>query len=86
MKYKWTLNNSTSTAYKMFASYIQTSATTTESHWRPKKNQTILMSRPTDIDEDDSDDSADTRATKVKLTGFLIPYLVTKQGTIIISY
>jgi hypothetical protein len=85
LKYKWQLNNPTS-SYKMLASYLQTTATTTESHWRPKKNQTILMSKPTDLDEEDADDNSDTRPTKTKLYGFVVPYLTTQKGKIIISY
>jgi hypothetical protein len=87
LKYKWTLNtNSTSTPYKMLASYIQISSTSTESHWRPKKNQTILMTRPVDFNDDDGDGEADVRPTKTILSGLVIPYITTNQGRIIISY
>jgi hypothetical protein len=70
----------------MFASYIQIASTSTESHWRPKKNQTIVMTKPTDLDDEDGDDEVDGRATKIKLPGFVVPYLTTKQGKIIINY
>ena len=44
------------------------------------------MIKPVDINDDDSDEDADARPTKVKLPGFVVPYLITKQGKIIISY
>ena len=85
IKYKWQTNNATST-YKMFASYITLGATSTESHWRPKKNQTILMTKPVDLDDEDGDDDQDAKPIRIKLPGLVVPYLSTKQGKIIISY
>ena len=51
-----------------FHSHIQTFATSTESHYRPKKNQTIIMTKSRDFDDDDSDD-VDSRPIKRKLPG-----------------
>ena len=87
LKYKWQFSNATSTtSYKMLASYVTNNSTSTESHWRPKKNETIVMTRPTDLDDDDSDDGQDIKPVRIKLSGLVIPSLQTKQGNIIISY
>jgi hypothetical protein len=83
ISYKWRIKNN---AYKLFASHIQTTATSTESHYRPKKNITIVMTKPVDLDDGDSDDDADNRAVKTKLTGMVVPYARTYDGAIIISY
>jgi hypothetical protein len=83
LSYKWRTDKIN---YKLFASYFKTSATSTESHWRPRKNQTILMIKPIDLTDEDGDDEVDGRATKTKLPGFVIPYILTKQGALIINY
>ena len=85
LKYKWSLNKNTAT-YKMFASFFQIGATSTESHYRPKKNQTIIMTKPVDLDDGDEDDNSDARPTKVKLLGLVIPHISTNAGKVIISY
>jgi pimeloyl-ACP methyl ester carboxylesterase len=83
LSYKWRLNPDNT--YKLFASYVKTNATSTESHWRPKKNQTVIMMKPIDLDDGDGDDDSDSRPTKIKVPGFVIPYLTTKQGSLIIN-
>ena len=70
----------------MFAAYITNTSTSTESHYRPKKNQTMLMTRPVDLDDEGDDNDADNRATKLKLPGLIIPYLTTQKGIIISKY
>ncbi len=70
----------------MFASYLTTSSTSTEAHYRPKKSATIIMSTPVDLDESDADDGIDVRSTKVKLTGMVIPYLQTVKGQMNVGY
>jgi len=58
-----------------------------ESHYRPKKNVTILMTKPTNLDENDYDgDDVDTRPVKTKLSGFIIPSITTKNGEINVTY
>lgn len=84
LKYKW--NFSTDSSYKMYASFIQTISTSTESHFLPKKNVTIIMTKPIDLDDTDDDTAADVRATRLKLSGLVIPSLSTKQGKILIGY
>lgn len=84
VKYKW--NIATSSSYSMFASYLQTTSTSTESHFRPKKNVTIVMSKPIDLDDGDTDDDVDARSTRLKLTGLVIPSVSTNQGKISVTY
>lgn len=84
LSYKWRIiQNGT---YKLFASHLRTIATSTESHYRPKKNITILMQKPTDLDDSDTDDDADTKPVKIKLPGMIVPSLITKNGSFIINY
>jgi len=85
LKYKWA-NNKTTGAYTMFASTFSTSTVVIESHYRPKKNQTLIMNTPIDLDDGDTDDTVDTRPIKTKLQGFVIPSVVTKRGRVNVSY
>jgi len=61
-----------------------------ESHWRPKKNITVIMQKPIDMDESDNDaeegGEVDTRPVKTKLLGFIVPSIITKSGKINVSY
>ena len=82
-KYKW--NQKTDSTYKLFASFIQTPSTSTESHFRPKKNLTIIMTKPTDFDDTDDDGDADVRPTRQKLPGLIIPSLITQKGSVYVS-
>ncbi len=84
LKYKWNL--ATDGSYKMFASYIQTTSTSTESHFRPKKKVTIIMTKPADIDDGDEDDDADARKIRQKVAGLVLPYIKTSNGKIITNY
>jgi hypothetical protein len=84
IKYKW--NTDKQNKYNMLASYFATSASLLESHWRPKKNQTIIMTKPLDFDDSDVDDDADARPTKEAMAGMVVPYLVTGRGSVIIKY
>ena len=83
VSYKWRINNG---SYNLFASNLRNMSTTTESHWRPKKNKTIIMSKPQDLDDSDSDDAVDVRPTKLTLAGMVIPYITTQKGNLIIGY
>jgi hypothetical protein len=82
LKYKWNFKN----GYLMLASFIQTGSTSIESHFRPKKNATILMVKPIDLDDRDSDDDCDTKPLKIMLIGTIIPFITTNSGKIIINY
>jgi len=84
ISYKWRVNGNGS--YKLFASFIHTAATSTESHFRPVKNTTIIMTKPIDLDDADTDDDVDIRPTKTKVSGLVVPYMRTEKGNLIINY
>ena len=86
LSYKWRTNKNGS--YKLFASHIKTNATSTESHYRPKRDLTVIMTKPRDLDDEDSeeDDNVDSRPVKQKLPGMIIPLLVTEKGKVLIRY
>jgi pimeloyl-ACP methyl ester carboxylesterase len=84
VSYKWRVNSDGS--YKLLASFLRTIATTSESHFRPKKNTTIIMTKPVDLDDTDTDDDVDVRPTKTKVAGLVVPYMRTEKGSLIISY
>ncbi len=84
VKYKW--KTDASGKFTMFAAYIKTGTTTTEVHYRPKKNITIVMTKPQDIDDSDTDEDCDARPIKTKLSGMIIPSVVTNQGKIEVNY
>jgi len=84
VSYKWLTDKNGS--YKLFASHIKTIATSTESHYRPKKNETIFMTKPRDLDDEDSEDDVDSRPAKQKLPGMIIPSVVTQKGRVLVTY
>jgi len=57
-----------------------------ESHYRLKKDITVLMNKPIELDDDENDDEVDVRPIKTKLSGFIVPSIVTRQGKITVSY
>lgn len=83
VSYKWRTDKHG--LYKLFASHIKTSATSTESHYRPKKDQTVIMTKPQDFDDSDDDDS-DIRPIKQTIPGMVVPYMRTEEGRVIIGY
>ncbi len=84
LSYKWSVGKNDS--YRVFASHLRTASTTIESHYRPKKNTTVIMTKPQELDDAESDDDSDTRPVKQKLPGMVIPYIETEKGSLIISY
>ena len=84
LTYKWRTNKQGE--YTMFAAYLKTASTTLEVHYRVKKNQTIIMTKPTDLDDADSDDDSEARPIKTKLSGMIIPSIVTSQAKLNITY
>ena len=85
VKYKWNTNKKGE--HTTFASFLRTASTITESHYRAKKNVTILMTRPTDLDSNDDDgDDVDMRPIKTKITGMVIPSIVTSRGEVDVNY
>lgn len=85
LSYKWNMNKKG--GYTTFATHLKTASTTVESHYRPKKNVTILMTKPADLDDrDDDGDDVDVRPIKQKLSGMVIPGLQTNRGIISVNY
>ncbi len=82
--YKWRTNSDG--LYMLFASYIQTASSTIESHYRPVKNKTVLMSKTKELDDSDDDSPVDIRPTKQIVPGMVIPYIKTKKGSLIVGY
>ena len=84
LSYKWRAGKHG--LYKLFASHIKTNATSTESHYRPKKDLTVIMTKPRDLDDEDSDAGVDSRPIKQKLPGMIIPMAITKDGKVLVIY
>jgi hypothetical protein len=72
--------------YLLFASHISTDSMSLESHYFSNKNQTWLMEKPKELADDDSDDDAQQRPVWKKLSGMIIPSLITEKGNLKISY
>ena len=83
VSYKWRVNKNG--ILNMFASNLRNATSTLESHYRPKKNTTIIMTKPRELDDSEDDDS-DMRPVKQTLPGMVIPYIETEKGSLIISY
>ncbi len=84
LKYKWNTNKKGE--YTMFATYIKTASSTTEAHYRPKKNITVIMTKATDFDDTDNDDNCDDRPIKQKLPGMVVLGIQTSHGNINVNY
>ncbi|MHB1316561.1 MAG: lipase/acyltransferase domain-containing protein [Minisyncoccota bacterium] len=84
IKYKWNTNKKGE--YTLFAVYIKIGNTKFEAHYRPKKNITVIMEKPTEFDDSDSDDDADVRPVRQKLPGMVIPSIKTENGSVRIDY
>ncbi|MFZ2167447.1 MAG: hypothetical protein WAV50_01095 [Minisyncoccia bacterium] len=84
LSYKWRQNKDGS--YKLFSSHLRTVATSTESHYRPKKNKTIIMIKPQELDDTDDDNDSDIRPVKQTVPSMVVPYMKTEKGSLIIGY
>ncbi|MEK7144313.1 MAG: hypothetical protein AAB794_00405 [Patescibacteria group bacterium] len=83
-QYKWKTNKKGE--YTMFAAYLKTASTSVEAHYRPKKNVTVIMTKPVELDDRDEDDDAETRPARTKLPGLVIPGLQTEKGSVKVIY
>ena len=87
LTYKWNiLGTGVSTTIKTLASFVKTSSTSVETHYRPKKDETIIMTIPIDLDDNDSDDDCDLRPTREKLEGAHIIKLRIADGKVSVGY
>lgn len=84
VQYKWTINKKGE--YTMFASYLKTASSTLEAHYQPKKNMTVLMTKPQELDEREGDRDSDSRPVRSSFRGLLVPGLQTEKGGIKIIY
>lgn len=84
LRYKW--NTKQNGDYRLFATYFATSTMVIESHYRPKKNITVIMQKPVADNDRDTDDDADTRPVKIKMPGMVVPTLRTQVGKMLINY
>jgi len=85
LKYIWIFDKK-KMKYRMFATGLRTSSDAVESHYRPKQDVTIIMSKPQDLSDSEDDSSADKRPIRQKLSGLVVPEFVTKQGVVEIKY
>lgn len=87
LTYKWNiLNTGTSTSIKTLASYTKLGTSTIETHYRPKKGITAVMTSPVDLEDNDDGDDVDSRATKEKLQGVHIIKLRVTGNKLSVSY
>ncbi|MFA6047643.1 MAG: right-handed parallel beta-helix repeat-containing protein [Parcubacteria group bacterium] len=85
LQYKWLLNWRKKN-YVLFGSHIMAGDELLESHYLPKRNETWIMQRPRELDDDDNDDDAERRPVWKKLSGMVVPFIQTEQGKIEIKY
>lgn len=85
LRYLW-IYDGKKAKYQMFATNLRTPSDMVESHYQPKQDVTIIMSKPQELKENEDDSYADKRPIKQKLSGLVIPEFVTKQGVVSIKY
>jgi hypothetical protein len=87
LTYKWNMEGKKEQTFKTLASYVKTKNTIIETHYRPKKNQTVVMTKPQDLNDDEDDkDDVDMRPTKEKLEGIHLVELKVEGGIIKVGY
>jgi hypothetical protein len=84
LQYKWKVDKKG--RYTMFDTYLKTVTSTIEARYEPKKNVTIIMAKPHELDDRESDEDEDTRPARMKLPGLAIPSLQTEKGSMRIIY
>ncbi|MDD5463585.1 MAG: hypothetical protein PHP62_00365 [Candidatus Moranbacteria bacterium] len=85
LQYKW-LQDWRRKKFLLFASHLSTESMSLESHYFPNKNQTWFMEKPNEIGDDDKNDNAEKRPVWKKMTGMIIPSILTEKGIIKINY
>jgi hypothetical protein len=69
-------------SFDLFASYVKAGTTTLESHFLPDTNQTVFMTNPQPLTNDDVGE----RAIKRRLSGLIVPFLKTNGGVTVVGY
>lgn len=85
VEYKWVLDWRKKN-YLLFASRLKTSSSSVESHFFSGRNETWLMQKPADLADDENDDNAQQRPVWKKLSGMVIPAIMTAKGVCTIAY
>ncbi len=83
VSYKWRISGS---LYRLLASYMRNATTSLESHYRPNKSKTIIMTKPVELTDADTDDDSDMRPIRQTLSGIVLPFMVTQRGSLLINY
>lgn len=84
LQYKW--QSDRENRYHLFAAQLKIDSTDIESHYIPKKNETWIMERPRELADDDNDDDSEHRPIRTKLSGMVIPSMMTEKGMMRIIY
>jgi pimeloyl-ACP methyl ester carboxylesterase len=85
LQYKW-VENWRRNKYLMFASHLRIESMSIETHYFPNKNETWLMEKPRELADDENDDDAKRRPAWKKMTGMIIPSIITEKGALKINY
>lgn len=83
-QYQWQMNRKNQ--YQKLASSLRTGDTRLESRYIPRTNETWIMERPEELDDDEGDDESEEGPVRQKLPGLVVPYLKTSQGQVLVQY
>lgn len=73
--------------FESLSAHLEGDDSELESHYRRKKNMTIIMSKPRELDDhEEGDDEYEKRSIREKRAGLVIPGIQTNQGKIDIYY
>lgn len=85
LQYKWLLDWR-GKKYLLFGSHIKTDEAALESHYMAKRNETWIMERPQELDDQDNDNDVERRSVWKKLPGMAVPYIQTEKGRAKVGY
>jgi pimeloyl-ACP methyl ester carboxylesterase len=72
--------------FQTLASYAKTATSTVETHYRSKKNVTVVMTKPIELGDDDDGDDIDQRPVRQTVSGQHLLLLNIVRGSIGVSY
>jgi len=84
IQYKW--QKDWRGRYRTLTSHLKIPSMSLESHYLSKKDTTIIMQKPFDDIDEVEDDEIDGRPIKEKLSGMIIPSIITEKGLVKIIY
>ncbi|MGW8184821.1 MAG: lipase/acyltransferase domain-containing protein [Candidatus Moraniibacteriota bacterium] len=85
VQYKWK-QDWRRNGYLLFASHLSADSVSVETHYFPNKNQTWLMEKPLELSDEDSEPGVEQRPVWKKMTGMIIPSIITNKGELKINY